>query len=469
MLHGKRRSLLVVSALFIATAATACSSRTAPTRQAGNPQAAATTSVTATAAAVAASLTPRVANDLLYLHDGTGGTGDRLLEIEATTGQQSREMRYGVAVPDWSALYATQIAYRNDTTQTTVSAIDPHAGQTMRETAVDGAWELPHANISGAPGGLSQNGGWLALTEPFTGAQPRKHSHFLVLDTSFSQPPRDVSLDGNFWVDALSNDGTNLYLIENIPAGALGTYASIDYQVRRYDLAQGALDPNIIVAKGEDPLMRGNRVAAIPSHNGDWLYSLYISGSRGPFIHALSLRQPGAVCIDLPAEPTSEQSFFWSLAMSPDGKTLYAANAALGRVAQIDLANFRVRSATLARQPASVGPLTRLARWLAPTTEAKGLIGRGAALSPDGRTLVVLAEHGLLMIKTADLSVQSRYLADQTLNSVAFSPDGMRLYATSAPRGSVLTIDASSGAIVTTMQRPAGGEPEEVLRVEAAP
>ena len=148
-----------------------------------------------------------------------------------------------------------------------------------------------------------------------------------------------------------------------------------------------------------------------------------------------------------------------------DGSKLYAANGALGVVAELDTAQLKVRrTAALPLPTASSRPLTTLARWLVPAAEAKRIPVGGVALSPDEQTLYALGEKGLLAINTSDFSLRGRYLEDWTIDSVALSPDGARLYAVSAERGTIVRLDAATGTgqtIVTGVDRPWG-----VLRVE---
>ena len=87
-----------------------------------------------------------------------------------------------------------------------------------------------------------------------------------------------------------------------------------------------------------------------------------------------------------------------------------------------------------------------------------------AAVAPDGKTLFTLGEKGLLAIDLADLTLREHYLTDWTLDSVAISQDGKRLYVVSGGQGKLMQLDASTGAILATLS---GGErPWQVLRVE---
>jgi hypothetical protein len=266
-------------------------------------------------------------------------------------------------------------------------------------------------------------------------------SRLLVLDTAFARAPRAVELDGRFEFDAIANDGDALFLTEfPLPN------AEDRYQVRRYNLATGALEPLPVAIKGEGVEMSGVRRMALASGDGAWLYSLYINDGHS-FIHALNLAGGFAFCLDLTGEGSFDQQMLWSLAMGGDG-TLYAANGALGQVAEVqtrqDVPQI-TRSASLTPAP-QAGLLERIGGWLAPVAEAKRIVIGGAALSPDGGTLFALAERGLVAIDTRDLTLRARLGGEAPLDSLALSADGERLYAVSAERGAILLLDPASGA-----------------------
>lgn len=452
-----RLSLRLAPAAVFACLLAACgSSAGAPARPESVPPA--TSPVVASTPAT----TPQPAGDRLYLIMGDYSPSQRLAVVDATTGARERELPYGVAAPDWSAVYTVTLTTGSGSAHTDVRAIDAGTGQTLRAMTVEGNYALPPVSIDGTAGGLSQNGRWLALAEQTAGGTPTGRSHFVLLDTSFSQPPKPIDIDGNFSFDAISNYGTGLYLIE---------YASADgrYSVRRYDVIQGRLDPGVIVAKGSDEVMRGNRVASVASPDGQWLYSLYIGAPSGPFIHALNLDQHGAVCIDLPASFGSmnfEQLLLSSLAMTPDGRWLYVANGALGSFAEIETSQFRVRRTnTVALGRRSSGPLDAIAGFLLPTAEAKRLVAHGAVLSPDGAMLWALGESGLVAVNTNDLSLKGRYLDGRALDGVALSPDGSRLYTVSREDSMLFQLDPATGRSLNEAHLPGG--PMDIVRVEA--
>ncbi len=387
--------------------------------------------------------------------------------IDSLTGSRERVLPLGVLAADWSTLYAEDL--RDG--KTIVRAFSVATGQPLRETALDGFYHLPSVGLNGMPAGLSPDGRWLALY-----AADRAKSRYVVLDTNFTQAPKRVELDGNFTYDALSNDGNLLFLIQYVAPDQPNKY-----QVRAYDLGRGALRPQAVVDKtAGQPIMQGERQATVASPDGQWLFSLYLNASKGPFIHALNVSAGFASCIFLPRGDGAygERDFQWSMAMTPDGSRLFAANGALGKVAEIDTGQLRVRrqatlpgsSATPApRTGGQANPLTRIANWLAPEALAKDALAKQAysgeaALTPDGRILFVPVDMGIVAINTSDFSLRGRHLTDWRVDSMAVSPDGARVYAVNRDFSRVLRLDLATGVITKV---PGAVHPLAVLRVEA--
>ena len=385
----------------------------APTRlppTAGEPAPAPEPAATPTipsAASPAVSPSTSSVHDILFVRDDYGvRTLGQIAVVDATTGRQLRQLPLGTPTSDWSTIYSTTW---NDG-RTTLQATNPTTGRPVRQMTIEGTYDLA---------GLTPSGSQLVLqyvpsraeVETYT-KDERWKSRFLVLDGSLSESPFSVALDGGLSFDAISPDGTALYLVEDLPA-----LQPTEYRVRWYDIHRGALQPGAIADKSGSETISALRLSAVPSRNGTWLYSLYLDETKGPFVHALNLEQRVAVRVDLPAIDVAdyEKQLLWALAMASDGTSLYAANGALGCVGAIDLAQLRVvRSADLpvASAPAT-GLLARLMAEVFPTAEAKRLLQGGAALSPDGRRLFVVAEKGLLAIETADLTPRWHSLPDR--------------------------------------------------------
>lgn len=397
-----------------------------------------------------------VPGDQLYIRDRDSSAAEHLA-ILSSDGARTRDLPLGAVAPDRSTLYIVESSSAGKGIKTHVRALDPKTGKQMRETTIDGAYILPTVSVDGMPGGLAPNGNWLVLRKAPGQTADRSQRQFVVLDTAFAQPPRgvDLDIDGLYEFDGISNSGNGLYFAQYLSSPSLSLAAL--YQVRYYDMGQKLLDPNPVVLKGEDEVMAGTHHTSVPAPNGIWRYSLYMNNSHGPFIHALNLNDRYAVCIDLPTEgkDDADRQMFWSMAVSPNGQTLYAANGALGLVSEINISSEGLpevrRTATLPPAPsASAGPLDSLAAlFAAPVAEAKPEHGGGmggATLSPDGKMLFVIGERGLLAISTADLKEHRRYLPDMALSSVALSADGKRLYATDAGQERIIMLDPATGA-----------------------
>jgi len=411
-----------------------------------------------------ASSAPATAGDRLFVRDGSGGRGISILDVASR--KRERVLPLGVPAPDWSALYTVDRAGG----KTIVRAINVRTGQSVRETTIDGLYELPAPGLDGMPAGLTPNGRWLALHQ-VAGAQ----SGIMILDTSFRDSPKRVELNGSFYFDAIDDYATRLFLIE-VPSPQQPT----QYQVRAYDLTQGALQARPVIDKtAARPIMQGTRTSSVASRDGQWLYTLYVNAGRGAFIHALNVAQGFAQCIFLPRPERAGTDFAWSIAMTADGARLFAANGMTRSVVEIDLGTRTVRrkatlpgaaasrKATLPGAAASRNPLGQLVDLLAVRAEAKRLPGGGLALSPDGSTLFLADEAGLLAVSTADFTLRGRFLAGAALASLAVSPDSSRVYAvqeTESQGLKLLQLDLLSGRVAEVE---GALTPRSILRVEA--
>jgi hypothetical protein len=387
-------------------------------------------------------------SDLLYIHDGFKGAAEHLTIIDSVSGAHERNLPPGVVSPDWRTLYVAE--QQNGTTA--LRALDLATGQTTREIQIEGAYSLPMITPDSVMGGLSPNGRWLALT---AGASS-KQTQFVVLDTAFNQPPKRIVLEGHFLFDGLNNNGSSLFLTETV-----GDDPAANYLVRRYDLANGILDPQVIVEKGEEEEpMSGVRQTAVASKAGDWLYSLYLDAAHGPFIHALPIDNPQfAFCIDLPTDSKddSAKQSRWALLLGNDSRTLLAVNGALGLVVEynvLDGVPQVLRSKSLFDTPDAAGALAA-----GPDSAASSV----ATLAPDGKTLYALGQRGLLAINMQALTLRGRFLPDWALDGIAISPDSARLYAASAAHGKLVRLDPSAGTIAAEV--PVAGRPSGLVRV----
>lgn len=192
---------------------------------------------------------------------------------------------------------------------------------------------IPAVTIGGDPGGLSADGSTLALSDAANAFQDR--SELLAIETERFRTIERISLEGSFIFDAISPDGSLIYLVH-----LFDPRNPIDYEVRVYDVEAGRLlqDPVLDPSEPEEQ-MGGYPYARATSADGRWAYTLYDGGTE-PFIHALDTVGRTAVCVDLDEAgvPIGNGS---TLEVTGDGATLL-----LGRggeqLASIDTADWEV-------------------------------------------------------------------------------------------------------------------------------
>lgn len=369
--------------------------------------------------------------------------------IDSRSHAQERSLPLGVMSPDASHLYSISSA-----TPMLVDT-DPATGSPLRTLPLARRFQLPPATVSGVPGGLSQNGRWLVLEALDQNGPAPDATHLLVVDTLFSKTPMSVDLPGDFQFDAITNDGTKVYLIEYVSGN--------EYRVRDYDIRAGHLDPNVVVDKSDstEP-MQGIRLSGVASPDGQWLYSVYAREKTGAFIHALNLDNTVAFCIDLPGSGYAADfsDLQWSLALSADGKQLYAVNGMLGVVAQVETGAFPTLTRT-----AHVATTFTATGFFAQDVMAKELGPNGAVLSPDGKVLVMAGSTGLVWVDTSSLRVRGRASADGSpVLSMAASADGTVVYALNAS-GMIAELRMSDGRESAAFAG-GGAQPLALVRVE---
>jgi len=360
------------------------------------------------------------------------------MQVWDAKGDLVRSLGRAVASPDGSVYYALE-----GSAPTTLRWTDAKTGRAITQLTLPGAYAF--ANEAGpAPAGFSPNGRWLVLVGE-TGAK----SSFAIVDTSLVKLAAFAGVPGAFTYDAISDDGTSLYLIERITPEAArqlpGVNATYGYRVRVYDVPAGKMSETLVVdvklaaqTDGNnaetriDGIMSGIYQSSVPSRDGRWNFSFYYNPSRGPFIHVLHLDSRSAFCIlDLPLVSGGlEKRLGWSLALTPSGKTLYAVNGPLGLVSVIDATTLKVgRTVTVSGLPV-------------PATTIQS--ASSSTLSRDARKLYFTADRGVALVDTNDFSLRGLFLGDRPVTSVSLSEDGRRLYALSAD-GTVWMLDATTG------------------------
>lgn len=370
--------------------------------------------------------------------------------IDSGTHQEVRRLPLGVPSGDWNHLYSLDSTSLVDT--------DPLTGATRARLPLQHAYTLPDATSTGLPGGLSQNGRWLAVQryDLPDGANFPTGSHLLVVDTSTMKVAKRVDLDGFFDFDAISNDGVRLYLIQLVNGK--------QYFVRLYDTDKSRLDPYAIVDKSEGgEAMVGLRLSGVATNNGAWLFSMYVRDHANPFVHALNLEGTLAFCLDLKGGGYSDDgnAMQWSIAISPTSGEVFAANLASGDVARIVMNGGSPSVDRTARIP-NAGATAGLIR----DVDAKEFGGNTAVVSVDGKTLVLAGYPGVVWLDARSLGVRHRALLDWRVISIALNRSGDSVYALS-DGGRIARISTDSAAVGDTFIV-AGGQALALMRVAAA-
>jgi hypothetical protein len=179
---------------------------------------------------------------------------------------------------------------------TVVAAISVRGGRVVRSRAVRGFFGVPLVAYDGTTAGLSGDGRTLVVASygPLPGTPGS--TRFLALRAKSLKPYRRIELRGSWSFDALSPDGSRLYLVQHITAGP-----SPKYRVRVYDLVRDRLLPNAVIDRlVSKAIMGGQPVTRVTTSAGRWAYTLYARQKGKPFVHALDTARRKAFCIDLP-------------------------------------------------------------------------------------------------------------------------------------------------------------------------
>jgi hypothetical protein len=248
---------------------------------------------------------------------------------------------------------------------TVVERIDLRDSTIDRWWYLHGSYYLPAVATDGTPGGISADG--ILVLASIPRRYPPRHSSFAILNTRLflSHPnhktgsPRHavtrVRLKGAYSFDAISPDGSRVYLIHNIFKG----HAVGRYEVREFDAVSGRLLPEPIVDPDEpDERMQGSPVTRVWSRDGRWAYTLY-TGSRERFLHALDTVHGRAVCVDLPQLEDRRNPFQLRLRPADRGRKIVIfsrerKDAGTPPLVEIDTRTFA------AREPAALSLLPQL-------------------------------------------------------------------------------------------------------------
>lgn len=197
----------------------------------------------------------------------------------------------GVTAPDGKLRFVPVGVSTAD--DTVLEAISTKGGAIENQLELVGRFGVPYT--AGSAEGMSHDGTTLVLQNADGILSP---STFAVVDVKRLRLVHEIQLKGAFSYDALSPDGSRLYLIQ-YTQGRSGDLSH--YVVRAYDLKRERLLPGRIADRTQKSwVMRGSPVTRTASSDGRWVYTLYTNPGGYPFVHALDTVRGVAHCVGLP-------------------------------------------------------------------------------------------------------------------------------------------------------------------------
>jgi hypothetical protein len=194
--------------------------------------------------------------------------------------------------------------------RTALEVVQANGGRVLSSADFAGAWGVPVTTYAEQQGtGISADGRTLVL-ENVVNTYPIAESHFLVVNAKSLEIERSIDFKGDFAFDALSPDGTRLYLIQHTNPND-----TTHYVVRGYDVVAGRLLPGRIADRTQKSwVMQGYPMARATSADGRMVYTLYQNPGGFPFVHALDTERGVAHCVGLPW--TGSQNGFFNLRLT---------------------------------------------------------------------------------------------------------------------------------------------------------
>jgi hypothetical protein len=180
---------------------------------------------------------------------------------------------------------------------------------------IPGSYGVPMLTSSGPGGGMFRDGSTFVLQSTGLFAT----TQFVLVSTSDLAVRDQIVLKGTFAFDALSPDGSKLYLIQHKSVQDIQHYI-----VRGYNLNTHELMPGRIADKTQKSwVMKGWTVDRVTTANGRWAYTLYANPGGFPFVHALDTVRGVAHCVGVPWPQTdSNQSEVFGYKLALSGKKL---------------------------------------------------------------------------------------------------------------------------------------------------
>ena len=279
----------------------------------------------------------RPSGDLVFV-----ATKDGLRAIWSGSGLEARTIPEGRAEPHLGSIVSTS----SDGAVTTVSRTGP-TGIPLTKARIPG--DVVARVVTDELVALTDRAG--AGPTPYLPA-PKERTRIVVLDDTGVR--QEYRLRGNFEPEAFKTDGSELFMIEYIPA-----MAPERYRVRRLRLGSGKVRPIGRLKLNAPGQMQGTGRTQVMAPYEDELYTLYTQqverGHAGgvhahderespghAFVHLLNLRESWAHCIDLPPAFGSASATGSAIAVNPSGTRVFVANWTKGVIAALNPRRVRV-------------------------------------------------------------------------------------------------------------------------------
>lgn len=379
-------------------------------------------------------------DESLYVVDGSLSsanvyTGQRIVEFHPGSTAQPVVLPAGLYSMDHKNIYTAT----PQNGQTTITVTNAQTGVTTRTFSIPGNYTTSGETYTSSV--LSANGRWLALRQQ---GQSDAQSTIVLVDTQVGKLAKTIQLPGDYDLDAISPDGNKVFVLEQIDQA--GHYHVRLFEVNENQLVQGYITDK--VAPREN--MYGAALSRQMASDGSIAYTLYTNTEQNKaFVHILPLASDIYIarCIDLPVGKSPDLLRYYTLALSADGTTLYAANGALGVVTSISLNGDQVFEDNIIKTSHfNAGNVT--------TSDESTVLYNGAALSPDQNTLYFVGVHGIWAANTHDLKVKRNYATQQEFTGIALSNNGQTIYAV-YPTNGITMVNIASGQSQRVAQSPA--------------
>ncbi len=370
------------------------------------------------------------ADETFFVHDAGW-----LVAYSLANGQGRFKMPPGLLSADGKAYVAAlPYPYESDHDATSVTTFDLSTGNAIKKFPIEGRWQLS---------ALSNAGEWLVLTrvpsEEEKAAWTKSNTwrtDVRVYARNSAAPFRSLSLNGRFAVDAVSPSSGSLFLIEHRPANNPEQYV-----IRLYDLAHEQLQADALREKGStEEVMTGFAWNGLATPDGQYLLTLYLNTQKNvAFIHTLDLFNRYPVCIFLPTGNGDANLLKqYTLTLSPNGRTVYAANAALGIVAEISLSRAQVTH---------VEQFTPNTFGIKPDYNVSVPTAH-SVLSKDRSKLYFTSGWDVWAYDTQTSHADGPFLVNAPITALGVSGDGKRLYVATS-HDPLLVFDTATGGALS--------------------